>query len=336
MKIHLYSIKLALIVGMCALAIITLLPARTASGQGLWAWVTFEPSGENFSVRMPKQPSQEPVEIPNMPNLSGMAYSATGGRIYYTVKSIRAERGGSPQSRLNDFIAKFREALSKTSPSARLTNDRAISLGGFVGGQYRISTPNARALVRIYSTRQRIYVLEVTGGDEEDAPVAWFLDSFTIKEPPPPPPNNNAGGDRPPRNPGWQPPPPTYKQCACDSLGNPVDQAGTNDLVTRNAIICTKGDLELTDEAVKHQFNGEVILNVELLKDGTVGNIEVIQSQPYGLEQKAVEAARQYKFCPALQDGQPATQFMKLTCKFSVRTIVTERPLRKPRGRRRP
>jgi TonB family protein len=50
--------------------------------------------------------------------------------------------------------------------------------------------------------------------------------------------------------------------------------------------------LELTDQAVNHQFNGNVILEVELLGDGNVGGITIVQSQPYGLDQKAVEAVR--------------------------------------------
>lgn len=306
----------------------------------VWSWVTVTPPGENFSVRMPKQPSQEPLEMPNMPNLSGVAYSATGGRIYYTVKSIRAERGGSPQSRLSDFVGRYRAALSQNSPGARLTDVRPVNLGGFAGQQFRISTSNGRGLVRVYSTRQRIYVLEVAGGDEEDAPVTWFLDSFSITEPPP-----SISDPVLPRNPssndqrGTIKFPPTIQlafECGCDQMGNPANSVLVEGKVTREAIICTKGDLELTDEAIKHQFNGDVILEVEFLEDGTVGEIKVVQSQPHGLVQKAIDAARQYKFCPALKDGRPVTQITELVCSFSVKTIYTQRPAPRPRGRRRP
>lgn len=281
----------------------------------------------------------------NMANVSGTAYNATGGKIYYTVKSIRAERSGNPQSRLNDFVAKFKQSVTQISPGVRFIDSHALELNGFVGQQFRIITPDARVLVRIYSTRQRIYVLEVAGGDEEDAPVGWFLESFAISELPPPPPpitggRGGGGLTLPPQLPPFarEQRVPTYRQCACDPLGNPIDQASTEYVATRDAIFCTQGDLELTEEAKKHQFNGEVILEVELLKDGTVGGIKVIQSQPYGLEQKAVEAARQYKFCPALQDGQPVNTLLTLTCRFTVtvRTIYQERPARKARSRRRP
>lgn len=332
MKSHQCSIKLPSPV--VAFSLITMITVYTLTvlGQGAWSWLTVKPPGENFSVRMPKQPSQEEVSITNMPNLSGTAYSATGGKIYYTVRSIRAERGGNPQSRLNDFVTKFKQSVTQISRGVRLTDSHALELNGFVGQQFRIITSEARVFVRIYSTRQRIYMLEVAGGDEEDAPVGWFLDSFAISEPPP---GGGGGGDP---TPSPQPPVPIYTQCACDPLGNPIDQASTEYVGTRDAIFCTQGDLELTEEARKHQFNGEVILEVELLENGTVGGIKVIQSQPYGLEQKAVEAARQYKFCPALQDGQPVKTLLTFTCRFTVtvRTIYQERPARKARGRRRP
>lgn len=318
-----------------ALAVIMVLASRPTSGQSPWSWVTVKPPGENFSVRMPKQPRTEQID---MSNLAGTAYSATGGSIYYTVKSIRARGGGTPRSRLDDFIAKYRETLSS---DVRLTDGHPVYLSGFVGQQYRIGGPSGRGLVRIYSTGQHIYVLEVAGGDEQDAPVSWFLDSFTITEPPPAPapeqPSPRGGGTREPiRDPQPFPPVSLSARCECDPSGNPAGQTGADSALTRDAIICTKGDLELTDEAVKHQFSGDVILEVELLKEGAVGGIKVVQSQPYGLEQKAVEAAKQYKFCPALEDGQPVTQIMTLTCTFTVRKVYRQVPAKVPRGRRRP
>jgi TonB family protein len=347
MRSRQYSIKLPfLIVALAALTIPTMLAVHAAFAQAAWTWVVVKPPGENFSVRMPKQPSQEPVEMPNMPNLTGTAYSATGGRIYYTVKSIHVGRAGSPESRLNDFIAKYRASLAQANPGPHLSGGSPIFLNGFGGQQFSIIAQNGRGLVRIYSTMQRIYVLEVSGGDEEDAPVGWFLNSFIINEPAPIErtggggDDRRGGGDKGTGNNGGGAGgggrPPIYTQCACDPLGSPVEESRTDYLPTHDAVICTKGELELTDEAIKHQFNGDVILDVELLKDGTVGAINVVQSQPYGLDQKAIEYAQQYKFCPAMQDGQLVDQRMNVTCQFRVRMIYRKSPAPTPRGRRRP
>jgi hypothetical protein len=139
MRSRQYSIKLLfLIVALAALTFPTMLAVHAAFAQAAWSWVIVKPPGENFSVRMPKQPSQEPVEMPNMPNLTGTAYSATGGRIYYTVKSIHIGRAGSPESRLNDFIAKYRVLLPQASPGARLS------------GGTPIWNPNFSAFAKLY------------------------------------------------------------------------------------------------------------------------------------------------------------------------------------------
>lgn len=322
-------------------------------------WVTVAPPGENFSVRMPRQPTRESVEQANMPGLTGTAYSASGGRIYYTVKSIgNVGRGGTPRGRLANFITKFKESfLQAAGAGAQMNYSRDVNLGGFVGQHYRLITPNMRGLARFYATERRIYVLEVSGGDENDTPVAWFLDSFSITEPPPqiaddwrppPPPPTPGRNNRTDRQggsgltlKGILDPPPTLDLdsdlCECgDGNENTKSQMSADGRLTRDAILCSKGELELTEEAVKHGFNGEVRLMVELLKTGEVGSIEVEQGQPYGLTEKAIDFARQYKFCPALLDGEPATQMMPLTCTFTVRTYIrTVPPVRRSQPRRR-
>jgi hypothetical protein len=321
-------------------------------------WVTVEPPGENFSVRMPKQPSREAVEQANMPGLTGTSYSASGGRIYYTVKSIgNAGSGGTPRGRLLNYIAKFKESfLQAAGAGAQMNYSRDVSLGGGIVGQhFRLNARAMRGLARFYATERRIYVLEVSGGDEGDALVTYFLDSFSINEPPerdrddsPRPiivsPRRDDSDRRPPLLPplGSQIGKPfelqfDSDQCECgDGDENTKSQVSADGRLTRSAIICSKGELELTDEAVKHRFNGNVLLRVEMLSTGAVGSIEVMQGQPYGLTEKAIEFARQYQFCPALQENQPVTQITTLTCTFRVRTQIRSAPRRTTPRRRRP
>ena len=59
-----------------------------------------------------------------------------------------------------------------------------------------------------------------------------------------------------------------------------------------------------TDEARKALIVGKVVLAVEFLTDGTIGEIRVVRSLGYGLDEQAVEAARQIKFRPAMKDGE--------------------------------
>lgn len=60
--------------------------------------------------------------------------------------------------------------------------------------------------------------------------------------------------------------------------------------------------------AKKSGIQGDVWLEVEVFKDGTVGAVEVKQSLmsgPNGLDQAAVNAVKQWQFMPAKSGGKP-------------------------------
>ena len=54
-----------------------------------------------------------------------------------------------------------------------------------------------------------------------------------------------------------------------------------------------------------------------LTDDGHVKNILVVKGLPDGLTEKAVQAARQIKFTPAVKDGRPVSQFVILEYNFN-------------------
>lgn len=69
-------------------------------------------------------------------------------------------------------------------------------------------------------------------------------------------------------------------------------------------------------EARKHLTRGYVILRAILAADETVKHIEVITGLPHGLSEKAIEAARQIKFKPAMKDGKPVSSWVELQYQF--------------------
>lgn len=62
---------------------------------------------------------------------------------------------------------------------------------------------------------------------------------------------------------------------------------------------------DYTDEGRKQKINGEVRLEVLFKSDGQIHVIRVLQGLGYGLDERAVKAAEQIKFKPALHEGQP-------------------------------
>jgi len=61
---------------------------------------------------------------------------------------------------------------------------------------------------------------------------------------------------------------------------------------------------EFSEEARKAKFQGAVILSIVILPDGTTTNIRVTRPLGLGLDEKAIEAVRKWRFRPSMKDGK--------------------------------
>ncbi len=77
---------------------------------------------------------------------------------------------------------------------------------------------------------------------------------------------------------------------------------------------------EYTEAARAQQIQGEVVLEVVVLSDGSVGDVVVTDSldTKYGLDQQAVNAVRQWTFRPGLKDGKPVAVRITIVARFSL------------------
>jgi len=73
-----------------------------------------------------------------------------------------------------------------------------------------------------------------------------------------------------------------------------------------------------TEEARRAHIEGAVKLSVVLDASGGVSDIRVARGLGYGLDEKAVEAARQLRFVPAEKDGHPVSVRVSLEFKFAL------------------
>jgi TonB family protein len=96
------------------------------------------------------------------------------------------------------------------------------------------------------------------------------------------------------------------------------DRVFTLDHVTQRARVLLKPEPQYTEEARRNQITGTVMLRVVFSRTAQVTNIRVIQSLPFGLTEKAILAARQIKFSPALKDGRPVSVYMQLEYNFNL------------------
>lgn len=74
-----------------------------------------------------------------------------------------------------------------------------------------------------------------------------------------------------------------------------------------------------TDEARRARVEGDVVLEIVVLRDGRVGNIRTIRSLGAGLDQRAADAVRQWRFTPARRQGVPVDVVVQVSVGFKLR-----------------
>ena len=85
-------------------------------------------------------------------------------------------------------------------------------------------------------------------------------------------------------------------------IGNTVFRAV--DGVTLPQLIYTV-EPEFTDEARKARYQGAVTLRVVVGADGFVRQVELVRGLGFGLDERAIEAVKQWRFRPGTKNGRP-------------------------------
>jgi TonB family protein len=75
---------------------------------------------------------------------------------------------------------------------------------------------------------------------------------------------------------------------------------------------------QYTDEARRLGVAGDVILEVVIRRDGTVGDIKVLRGLGAGLDGRAEEAVRSWRFSPARRLGEPVDVIVEVAVEFSL------------------
>ena len=76
---------------------------------------------------------------------------------------------------------------------------------------------------------------------------------------------------------------------------------------------------DYTEEARQRRIVGDVILEIVVRQDGTVGNVKVLQGLGSGLNDRAVQAVRQWRFAAARRRGIPVDVIVEVAVEFKIR-----------------
>jgi TonB family protein len=88
--------------------------------------------------------------------------------------------------------------------------------------------------------------------------------------------------------------------------------------VEQRARLLSKPEPQYTEEARRNQVSGTVVLRVVFSSSGEVVQIRAVRTLPFGLTERAIAAARQIQFVPAVKGGQPVSVAMQLEYNFNL------------------
>ena len=83
-------------------------------------------------------------------------------------------------------------------------------------------------------------------------------------------------------------------------------------------VVLYKKEPEYSEEARKAKYQGTVVLYIEVDPSGRAVNPKVVRSLGLGLDEKALEAVRQWKFKPGYKDGKPVTVAATIEVNFRL------------------
>jgi TonB family protein len=76
---------------------------------------------------------------------------------------------------------------------------------------------------------------------------------------------------------------------------------------------------DYTEDARRRGLSGDVVLEIVVRSDGSVGTVRVVQGLGAGLDQRAVDAVRQWRFSPARRLGTPVDVLVEVAVEFRLR-----------------
>ncbi len=115
----------------------------------------------------------------------------------------------------------------------------------------------------------------------------------------------------------------TYEGSSIAEYGRFGDAAYRPGLGIENPQVLREVRPEYTRAAMEAKIQGVVVLECVVLENGSVGEVRVIKSldRMFGLDEKAIEAARQWRFVPGKMkiSGQPVKVFVILELTFKLK-----------------
>jgi TonB family protein len=272
-------------------------------------WERYTGKGEAFTVLLPVAPSATVTYRPTRfmfateaERYRGTLYSAYSDGVVYLIYSF--PRRSEP---LKQFVTEFSNRYARMQS---VVSTRTLNRDGVSGERYLIKLREVDGVLDFYLTEKRVYILHIIGGDESHPSVKRFLESFRLRD--------AAGADKAADTVAIEIRPTSKNSLQLFEAREEADPVYTSSEVTRKAVIIVRPEPQYTEAARAARVSGTVVLKVVLASTGKVTQLEAETTLPRGLTEKAMEAARQLIFLPAMKDGKAVSQRVHVEYNFSV------------------
>src|SRR2546421_28087 len=289
--------RLARLVMICAIALLLaqsqfgfpyscLSPSATQS-----QWIGFVPQDEDFTATIPAGPTMRNYPVYNSPHdkrekvLAHHEYSGYGDGLIFIIDSYKAEH---PEKLSTNQL----NLVNETDVFQR------IQLGDVMAELFRTIVPSRTASYTKHTlrfmTQKHLYVIGLMTIEENNPAVDRFITGIRMR--------NSSDRVTPiaPR-----------AETTSSNIWNAKD-------VTRKAIVVWKSEPWYTQAARAHRVVGTVVVQAVFGENGYVTDITVVRGLKDGLDENAIEAARNIRFFPAEKDGQRVSQRMLLEYNFDL------------------
>ena len=76
---------------------------------------------------------------------------------------------------------------------------------------------------------------------------------------------------------------------------------------------------DYTEDARAHVIEGDVVMEIVVRRDGSVGEVRLLQGLGHGLDARAVQAVREWRFSPGKRHGVPVDVLVEVAMEFKIR-----------------
>ena len=266
------------------------MPSRTESPP----WQMYTIKGEDFSVALPTLPAFHTDRMWQNRIQKRRREHSLGSYADGVVYVVHVYENPEPRQSLDSFLKELETPLSS------LTD---VTLNGFSGKEHR--RPEWETMSQFFATKDRLYLFVALGALPDDPRMAKFFSSLSLRK--------KKDSIEVIEGPGLP-----YE---------PVDEPGSDEItkriytgreVNRKARLMLRIQPSYTESARQNAIAGTVVLKCVFARNGSVTNIRTASGLPYGLTEKAIEAAQKIKFVPAIKDGKFVSMWMQLEYNFNL------------------